>query len=181
MEIDPAKIQPDNIREIIRLSELYLDGTIRFAIAADARALSLSGMFAGAATALAAGGLTLLSAPGLSLVRASLAAAALSASGSLFVGLWNAIRAVRPMDFNVAGNYLDRWNSSEDLSGPLPVAQLGQAKIYQEQINQNRQVLLQATSHIEAALQALKWTPLVALAVGSATYATGYALTLCTM
>jgi hypothetical protein len=57
---DPAQVKPDNIREVIRLSELYLDGIIRFAIAADARGLSLSGMFAGATTALAAGGLTLL-------------------------------------------------------------------------------------------------------------------------
>jgi hypothetical protein len=181
MEIDPEKIQPDNIQEVIRLSELYLDGTIRFAIAADARAQALAGMFAGATTALAAGGLALLFAQGLTLVKGSLAAAALAASVSLFVGLWNAIRAVRPVDFNVAGNYLDRWNSEADLCGPISIAQFGQAKVYQQQIDENRRVLLQSTNDIERALQVLKWTPLVALAVGSAAYAIGYLLSLCKM
>lgn len=179
MEIDPNQVAPANIREIIRLSELYLDGTIRFAIAADARALSLAGMFAGATTALAAGGLALLFAQGLSLVTVSAAAAALTASAGLFIGLWNAVRAVRPMDFNVAGNYLDRWNSEADLSGPLSVARLGQAQIYQEQINENRAALTQATNSIETALQALKWTPVAAVAVGCAFYVVGYAFTIC--
>jgi len=181
MKIDPEKIEPDNIREVIRLSELYLDGTIRFAIAADARAQALAGMFAGATTALAAGGLTLLLAQGLSLIRVSLAAAALAASASIFLGLWNAVRAVRPVDFNVAGNYLDRWNSEADLCGPIYKAQIGQAEVYQEQINENRKVLLQTTKDIEAALEVLKWTPIVALAVGSVAYATGSVMSLCKM
>jgi hypothetical protein len=176
---DPAAVHPDNIREVIRLSELYLDGTIRFAIAADARALSLAGMLAGATTALAAGGITLLLTRGFSLVTAALALAAFSGSGILIVGLWNAINAVRPMNFNVAGNYLDRWNSPADLGGSLAVAHLAQATIYQEQINENRRFLLQATGHVERAMRALKLTPFVAIAVGVAAYAAGYLLMLC--
>jgi hypothetical protein len=179
MEIDPNKVAPENIREIVRLSELYLDGTIRLAIAADARALSLAGMFAGGTTALSAGGLALISSKGLSPVTASLSGAALTASVALFVGLLNAVRAVQPMDFNVSGNYLDRWSSDADLSGPLCIAQLGQARVYQQQIDENRRVLLQSTGSIERALQVLKWTPVLALVVGCAIYATGYALTRC--
>lgn len=181
MEIDPNKVAPENIREIIRLSELYLDGTIRLAIAADARALSLAGMFAGGTTALSAAGLALISSKGLSFLTASLAGAALSAGVALSFGLWSAVRAVQPMDFNVAGNYLDRWSSEADLSGPLSIAQLGQAEIYQEQINENRKVLLQSTGCIERAFQVLKWTPVLALVVGCSIYAAGYALSLCKM
>jgi hypothetical protein len=178
---DPAQVKPDNIREVIRLSELYLDGIIRFAIAADARALSLSGMFAGATTALAAGGLTLLLTRGLSLVTVSLAVAAFTASGGFFFGLLKALSAVQPAEFNVAGSYLEAWNSADDLSGPLAVAQLAQAKIYQEQIEENQQSLLRSTSYIDTALGTLKWTPIITLATGAATYAIGYALTLCRM
>jgi hypothetical protein len=179
MEIDPKKVAPENIREVVRLSELYLDGTIRLAIAADARALSLAGMFAGGTTALTAGGLALISSNELSLVKASLAGAALTAGAALFFGLWTAIRAVRPMDFNVAGNYLERWNSEDDLGGPLCLAQLGQARVYQQQIDENRRVLLQSTGCIESAFEVLKWTPVLALVVGCLIYAAGYALTLC--
>ena len=182
----PPGVHPDNIREVIRLSELYLDGTIRFAIAADARALSLAGMLAGATTALAAGGITLLFTQGFSLITAALAAAAFTGSAGWIVGLWYAVGAVSTIEFNVAGNFLapidspdEGWNSTNDLSDPLSVAQLGQARIYQEQIGENRQSLILATGKIDTAAQLLKWMPLVAIGVAVAVYLAGRALALC--
>jgi hypothetical protein len=176
---DPPGAQPENIREILRLSELFLDGTIRLGIATDARALSLSAMLAGATTALFAGGITLLLTRGISVLTFALAAAAFVAGGCLVVALWFAIGATWPRDFNIAGNYLKFWNKPEDLAGPLAVAMLAQARVYQDQIERNRQLLERNANRIDTAMAILKWTLLAALATGLASFAIGSILARC--
>lgn len=49
---DGGSITLDTAKEVVRLSELYLDGTLKLAIAADARAMQIAGLSSAAATAL---------------------------------------------------------------------------------------------------------------------------------
>jgi hypothetical protein len=53
--MDFSKIEPEFRREIVREGTMYLDGQLKIATAADARASGLAGMFTAAATALTAG------------------------------------------------------------------------------------------------------------------------------
>jgi len=138
-------------------------------------------MLAGATTALVAGGITLLLTRGISVLTVALAAAVLIAGGCLVVSLWNAIRATWPRDFNIAGNYLKYWNTPADLNGPLTVALLGQARIYEHQIEVNRQLIERNADRIDTPLAVLKWTPLAALVTALAGFAIGQILTRCAM
>ena len=53
--MDFSKIKPDFRKEIVREGTVYLDGQLKIATAADARASGLAGIFIAAATALIAG------------------------------------------------------------------------------------------------------------------------------
>src|ERR1700722_14216328 len=99
MQIDMTKVELPTAQEVVRLSELYLDGTIQFAIAADNRAFALSAMLAAAVTALSGGGLALLTTAKTSRVDVTLGCAALAAAAGLFSGLWNALQSGRPENF----------------------------------------------------------------------------------
>jgi hypothetical protein len=169
--IDAARIKTETAKEIVRLSELYLDGTIRLALAGDARAISLSGMLAASSTALIAAGLALLFArEPVSVINIILGVASLAASSCFILSLWNAITAARPKPFNISGNHLEEWRTESDLYGELSIALIGQAEIYDEQIGENRRVLQLNAERIERALSFIKWAPVAALGSGFLAY-----------
>jgi hypothetical protein len=171
-KIDVGKVPLDTAKEIIRLSELYLDGTVKFSIAADARAVSLAGMTASLTTALLAAALTLGFGPGeITKPRLVFSIGALAMSCCFGVALFNAVKSAQPKEFDVLGNYLDAFRSPRDLYGEFKSVLLDQAEIYQEQINSNKQILAESSAHLNRALRWVAAAPLLGLIVAVVFYA----------
>lgn len=167
---DKAKAKLDNARELVRLSELYLDSTVRLAMAADARAMSLTGMLVTASTALIAAGFTLLFyQQTLSRINFTLGLAAFGAALCLLGGVWQAISAAKPGQFSVGGNYLRSWDD-DDLYGDLIGPVLDQAGIYQEKIDTNLLRLRNGASRLGRALSFVMATPPCAIVFGLCAY-----------
>ncbi|MBV9783524.1 MAG: hypothetical protein JO264_06855 [Acidisphaera sp.] len=167
----PRQIRPETAQEIVRLSELYLDGLMRVTIAQDGKAASLAGILATASIALfgASAGLLLASPlPGRNIV---LGAGLLATGLCLFAGAIGAIVAMRPRPFYVAGNYLREWSAPEDLYGDLVAARMTQARIYQEQIDENLAVLDEATGHLHQAMRFIFVAPFAGVTIGVMAYA----------
>ncbi|WP_459661751.1 hypothetical protein [Novosphingobium sp. 11B] len=130
------KASEHQIKQILAHAEMFLAAQLQTGLAADQRALVLSGFLATAVVALvgAAGAVMLNEAHFLGYV-ALLTAAGLAVSLSL------AIKAARPIDFYFAGNRPCAWEG--DLrSGLSEVESLAsQALHYDEMIMQNRDAL----------------------------------------
>jgi hypothetical protein len=169
--IDEARITENTAKEIVRLSELYIDGTIRLSLAADSRAMQLSGVLSASSTAsaIASIGFLLQDKPidrnhfvvGISLLIAAI---------SFMLALNFSLRAAAPRNFNISGNYFKEWSSDRDLYGPLSNALIGQASIYQEQIDENKATLNNRASKISSALKLIGFAPLLALVAGVVAY-----------
>ena len=174
MDIDPSRVKLATARELIRLSELYIDGLMRFSIAADARASSLSGILASAATALITAGLTLVFADLLPTpISKALASSAFASSLLFYLALCFCISAARPRAFHVAGNYLQHWSTEEDLYNDLKTALVEQVKMYDEQIKENQHTLQKNADKINVALYFILATPFISLIVGVAVFDNG--------
>jgi hypothetical protein len=120
-------------REIVRLSEAYLDGTLKLSLAADNRALSLSGMLGGATAVLVGIGLTyLFRVPPI----VPLGVMALCCGGIFFCALVCAVRSVRPRAFNILGTLRSNWSDAE-IAGPLSDALMSLAEVYERQALEN--------------------------------------------
>jgi len=170
VEIDRSKVNLVNAKELLRLSELYLDGTVRLSLAADSRAMSLTGMLATASTTLIAAGLALLfTKTDLSRVNFVLGIASLGASLVLIRGTWLAISSAKPKRFSIGGNYMASWNEG-DFYGDLKHPIMDQIEIYQEKINTNLAKLESGSSYIHGALRSVFMAPIVALILGGAAY-----------
>lgn len=169
MSVRPPPAVPvlENVREVVRLSELYLDGTVKLVIAQDTKAVALAGLMTTVSTALMAAGLSQLLAEPLPKRNIILGIAALGFALTLVGGLAYAILAARPRPVYVPGNYLNGWNTPEDLRGDLATALLGQARLYQSQIAENNAKLDEATAHMFTALKLLLVAPLVGLVLGA--------------
>jgi HPt (histidine-containing phosphotransfer) domain-containing protein len=84
--------------------------------------------------------------------------------------LANSLKAAAPRGFYVGGNYLSLWSSDEDLYGPLARALIEQARVYEEQINENTANLERRASSIKLALKLMWLAPIAAIAAGAAAY-----------
>jgi hypothetical protein len=161
-------------KEIVRLSELYLDGTLRLSLGADARAMQLSGILGALATALVVAGIGALLGNNLSLIdrnRWALAASLMAPATFFMAALAYSLNAAAPRGFYVAGNYFSSWSSDEDLYGPLATALIEQARVYEEQINENTDNLERRASSIKVALRFMWLAPIAAIVAGGAAYA----------
>ncbi|MBR0873784.1 hypothetical protein JQ633_25730 [Bradyrhizobium tropiciagri] len=141
MTTPQADITPEVAREVMRLNELYVDGTLRLSLAADSRALSISGMLAAASTLLVGyGASTLLAMTTIDNQKVALGVAALWCGGMFATALIFSVRSVRPRNFNITGNFKSSWSESE-LRGSLAEALLSQASVYENQARKNVQTL----------------------------------------
>lgn len=157
-------ITPEMAREVLRLSELYVDGTLRLSIAADSRALSISGMLAAAATLITGyGASTLLALASFDREKVALGVAALLCGGMFAIALMFAVSSVRPRNFNICGNLKSSW-SDEELRGSLVDALLSQAAVYEGQAARNNARLSQNAELLRKTLS------LTAAAVPSAAF-----------
>jgi hypothetical protein len=157
----------DTAKEVIRLSELYIDGTIRLSLASDTRAMQIASMSAAATTALllfSFNNIVQTAALNKTLGWASMAAGVL-----FFLALVYALRAAKPRHFHVNGTTLAQWDKSE-LFGDLSEALLGQSKVYLEQIQENRQTLAANAKRIRFSLFMLAAAPIASLVVGLIAY-----------
>jgi hypothetical protein len=151
----------DNAREVVRMSEAYIDATLRLSLASDSRAMQLSGITAAASTALLVFGLNNInkaSPPGDLLATASFTASALFFASSLF-----ALSVASPKAMGVAGTTYDNW-SKDELTGDLVTPLLSQARVYAKQANENLMVLKRNAKRTRFALAILGATPIVAAA-----------------
>jgi hypothetical protein len=165
--IDVARVNKDNAREVLRLSEVYLDSTTKFAMASDARAVTLSTMMATLMAATAAVGAAVIALPpGHSgKFTVFLWAALLSASACYLMAFVKATNAARPEAFDVPGNYLSSF-TNDDLSGCPTALLITQAEIYERQINLNNARLQANADSLRAALAWVRFSPFVAAIVG---------------
>ncbi|MBY5706991.1 hypothetical protein HFO38_30555 [Rhizobium leguminosarum] len=153
----------DKLKEIIRMSEAYIDGTLKISIAADGRAMQLSAMTAAASTALLVFGLTSLFSwdpPSITLSFACFISAAF-----FFMAHLSALSAAKPRAVAVPGTTLGNWGK-EEREGDLRLALWGQAEHYDELANENLAILAQNAKRIKRALALLAAAP-VAGATGA--------------
>jgi hypothetical protein len=137
--MDFSKIQPEFRKEIVREGTVYLDGQLKIATAADARASGLAGMFIAAATALTAGVvIALFNLAGSSLpARLPMILGGATAAICFLVAAILCITAIRPVSFWLPGLEPENW-ASDVASGRLLEDCLGErAEHIQEQIADN--------------------------------------------
>lgn len=162
------KIPLDNAKEVVRMSEAYIDATLQISIAADSRAMQLSGMTAAASTGLLVFGLTSLY--NWSIQNDIFATASFTASGLFFLALLFSLLAASPRAMGVSGTIIDNW-SIDELTGDLTEPLISQAKVYSKQTNENLTVLRRNAKRIQVALVILGATPLISAAAAWMRYA----------
>jgi hypothetical protein len=166
------EVQEATAKEIVRLSELYLDGTLRLSLGADSRAMQLSGILGALSTALVVAGVGVFFGNN-QIDRNPLAkVASLIAPATCFmVALAYSLSAAAPRGFYVGGNYISLWSSDDDLYGPLAKALIEQAHVYEDQINENTNNLERRSSSITLALRYMRLAPMTAIVAGVVAYA----------
>jgi len=164
-------ITPEVAKEVLRLSELYVDGTLRLSLAADGRALQISNMLAAASTLLVGYGLSnILGATSKDVQKISMGLAALSCGGIFATALIFSVRSVRPRSFNIGGNLRSSW-SEEELRGSLVDAQLSQALLYEQQALRNNVMLQKNAEFITNSLRLTSVAVPIAATIGLVTFA----------
>jgi hypothetical protein len=150
--MDFSKITPDFRKEIVREGTVYLDGQLKIATAADARASGLAGMFTAAATALTAGVvIAIFNSPGAALpARLPMMLGGASAALCFLAAAVLCITAIRPVSFWLPGLAPENWSS--DVAGGRTLDDcLGErAQHIQEQIVDNLKT-------IESNAKLFKW------------------------
>jgi hypothetical protein len=141
--MDFSKIQPEFRKEIVREGTVYLDGQLKIATAADARASGLAGMFTAAATALTAGVVIAIfnsmnSAPPsrLPMMLGGGAAALCFLTAAILC-----ITAIRPVNFWLPGLAPENWDSDVSSGRALDDCLGERAQHIQEQIADNLKVI----------------------------------------
>ena len=148
-ETTPA-VSIETAREVVRLSELYMEGTLRLSLAADTRALQITNMLAGAATLLLGLGLVNMLDQTNS-ARIALGAASLCGGVLFLIALLFSVRTIRPREFNILGTLRSNW-SDKDLKGDLAQVLIDLSAIYETQARENIATLSHNAEHIRTAL-----------------------------
>jgi hypothetical protein len=141
--MDFSKIKPDFRKEIVREGTVYLDGQLKIATAADARASGLAGIFIAAATALIAGVVIAIFNSAGAALPARLPMMLGGAAAALFflAAAVLCITAIRPVSFWLPGLAPENWSS--DVTGGRELDDcLGErAQHIQEQIADNLKII----------------------------------------
>jgi hypothetical protein len=150
---DAAETTPavglETAREVVRLSELYLEGTLRLSLAADTRALQITNMLAGAATLLLGLGLVNVL-DQTNLARIALGAASLCGGVLFLTALLFSARTIRPREFNIVGTLRSNW-SDKDLKGDLAQVLIDLSTLYETQARENIATLSHNAKHVKIA------------------------------
>ena len=141
--MDYSKIDADFRKEIVREGTAHLDGQLKVATAADARASGLAGMFTAAATALTAGVvIALFNAAGGALTeRLPMILGGVAAAGCFLSGAVLCITSLQPVSFWLPGLAPENWE--EDIAAGRKYDDcLGErAQHIQEQITDNHDTI----------------------------------------
>ncbi|MDE4618396.1 hypothetical protein [Sinorhizobium meliloti] len=115
----PEEMTVEKLKEVIRMSEAYIEGTLKISIAADSRAMQLSAMTATATTALLIFGLTSLFSwdP----TNTTVSSACFASAAFFFMALLSALSAAKPRDVAVPGTILGNWGEEERLALQLHI------------------------------------------------------------
>jgi hypothetical protein len=157
-KVDWTDVKEDMARQILAQGELYLQGQVQLAIAADQRATTAASIFASMATAVAAAVIAFWdSSSNQPALYAGLIAAAL-----LLVAACFAARAARPAPFDLPGNHPCKW--FDDRKNQL-VQRIGrEAESYQRRITHNDAVMSENKGWIMIAFGIALATPAVSVA-----------------
>ncbi|SHN72096.1 hypothetical protein [Bradyrhizobium erythrophlei] len=141
--MDFSKIEPEFRKEIVRGGEAYLDGLVKLATAADARASSLAGMYTAAATGLIAGVvIALFNLAGTNLsARLPLILGGVGAAVCFLLGAMLCISAIQPADFYLPGCEPDNWKEDIDTGKKLDDCLGERAGHIQSDIDSNTEVI----------------------------------------
>jgi hypothetical protein len=141
--MDFSKIQPDFRKEIVREGTVYLDGQLKIATAADARASGLAGMFIAAATALTAGVvIAIFNSAGAALpARLPMMLGGGSAAICFLVASILCITAIRPVNFWLPGLAPENWDTDVASGRALDDCLGERAQHIQEQIADNLKII----------------------------------------
>lgn len=151
-------------RELIRLSELYIDGTVKLSTALDQRAMQMAAMSATASSALLLFGLNQPAPLSLYLILPAFAAAAM-----FFFVATAALAAAHPRGFNIAGSSRSDWSDIE-LAANLSTSLMEQAGHYDIMIKENLLVLNRNAGRMRVGYLFLGATPVVTATTAVAAY-----------
>ncbi|MDX0679878.1 hypothetical protein GOD41_30585 [Sinorhizobium medicae] len=164
----PEEMTVEKLKEVIRMSEAYIEGTLKISIAADGRAMQLSAMTATATTALLIFGLkSLYSWNPANIIVSS---ACFASAAFFFMALLSALSAAKPREVAIPGTTLGNWGDEERL-GDLRLALWGQAVHYHDLANENLEVLGKNAKKLTRALKLLAMSPVAGAAGGVVAYA----------
>jgi hypothetical protein len=169
-DVKNADISEPIAKEIVRLSELYIDASLRVSLAAETRAMQLSGFLSAASTALIVASIGFLFSNQIDRGRFSVGVALFIAALLFAIALIYSLSSAHQRGINVGGNYLSRWSSEQDLHGPLAKSLIDQARIYEEQIFETMTVLRSRDSEIRTAIKLMAFTPLLSFVSGVTAY-----------
>jgi hypothetical protein len=165
--IDLTRVDEDNAREVLRLSEVYLDSLTRLAISSDARAVTLSTMLATLVTATAAIGAAIIAFPGdHSKSMISISVASLILGVCFFMALIQAGKAAEPVPFPVPGNYISSFTEAELYGDPKDLL-IEQAYSCERRIHPALSQLHANACSLRKALVWMKFAPLLAIIAGA--------------
>ncbi|MEN2980961.1 hypothetical protein P7L78_19000 [Tistrella bauzanensis] len=133
-----ARADIETLREIIREAESYLAAQLAAGVAADQRALALSGMLAAASAVIASGGISLLVGMEKDFILGSLAMAV--AFGFIMAMLFSIISAA-PRVFNFVGTFPSNWVDDIERNINLSESLAEQAGHYDNILKQNNEIL----------------------------------------
>lgn len=162
----PSNIPLDNAKEVVRMSEAYIDAILQISISADSRAMQLSSVIAATSTGLLVFGLGSSSEK---IAGDVFATASFTASGLFFLALLFSLLAASPRAMGVSGTIINNW-SMDELTGDLTEPLVSQAKIYAKHANENMEILKQNANRIRIALIILGATPLISAIAASLRY-----------
>lgn len=137
--MDFSKIKPDFRKEIVREGTVFLDGQLKVATAADARASGLAGIFTAAATALMAGVvISIFDTAGSALQdRLPMILGGAIAATCFLVAAVLCIMSLQPVSFWLPGLAPENWENDIASARELDDCLGERAKHIQEQITEN--------------------------------------------
>jgi len=133
--VDWSEVDEGMARQIFEQGQTFLQAQLQVALAADQRATAIAGLFATVGTAAIGGAFAYWDKEADSAI---LVAGVLTGVG-MIAGALRALWAARPVPFNTAGNYPNKWY--ECRTEPLALMLGAEAENYQACITENEAIL----------------------------------------
>jgi hypothetical protein len=147
---DFSRANKETLKEIIREAESYLAAQLTASLAANARALSLTGFLATVTVVLAGAGLNLiLATPS----RVALGLICCGVAAGFTGAMWVSIRAAMPTRFWFVGNSPEMWIADIKAKKPFSKSLGEMAAFYSSMIADNRECMLLSNARLNLAMQ----------------------------